>query len=561
MVIAPLRTLTILVVAVLTLLAPAAEAKKKHPKPPQAPRMQLLSKAGGGGMPNGASHNGVFAQDRQLASLAAFDSDASNIVRGDTNGFTDVFLVRRKRPYSDRGEPWVPGKTSLISRARDGGPANGRSYQPDIDGEQSNRPRCIAFISEASNLVPGDTNGVADAFVKNLKTGRLTRVSVNSAGQQADGPTTEVKIDGHCERVAFVANATNLALTATNRLAWKSAVTAVPAPGTSQVYVRVIDRLTDNAGITGLTFLASAATGSGQPGNGNSYDLSFARGGGGCGRQNRCGSFSGEAVFFASDATNLSSADTDPGADVYRRSFNRGFVRIRFPHERRVDGEKVRSTLVGVGPLRMSTRLMSVNSNGERGNGPSDQPAATDSGHFVAFRTSASNLLGRDRNGQPDVVRLNTATGDFDAVSRTRRGKLLGNGPSGKPAIGRTGEDIVFESSASNFDANDKNCAGDIYHLDFPANNQILSSLDSRNHVPNAPFGTPTPCPAVVAAPISNPRVSYYLNYMLLESSYVLLDRKFAKKTFRGVSRSRAARMSHANPTLQQVYLRYLSPR
>jgi hypothetical protein len=556
-----MRSLFLLIAAVLIATAPAADAKRKRHKPPHAPRMQLLSKSVGGGFPNGPSHNGVFALDRQLASLAAFDSDASNIVRGDANGLTDVFLVHRKRPYSDRGEPWVPGRTSLISRARDGGPANGRSYQPDIDGEQSNRPRCLAFISEASNLVPGDTNGVADAFVKNLRTGRLTRVSVNSAGRQADGPTTEVKVDGHCERVAFVANATNLALTATNRLAWKSAVTAAPAPGTSQVYVRVIDRLTDNAGLTGLTFLASAAAGSGQPGNGNSYDLSFARGGGGCGRQGRCGSFSGEAVFFASSATNLSGADTDPGADVYRRSFDRSFVRIRFPHARRVDGEKVRSTLVGVGPLRMSTRLMSVNSDGERGNGPSDQPAATDSGHYVAFRTSASNLLGRDRNGQPDVVRLDTATGDLDAVSRTRRGKLLGNGPSGRPAIGRTGQDIVFESSASNFDANDKNCTGDIYHLDFPANNQILSSLDSRDHVPNAPFGTPRPCPAVVAAPISNPRVSYYLNYMLLESSYVLLDNKLAKKRFRGMSRAKAARMSQTDPRLHQVYLRFLSPR
>jgi hypothetical protein len=523
--------------------------------------MQLLSKSGGGGLPNGPSHNGVFAQDRQLASLAAFDSDASNIVRRDTNGFTDVFLVRRKRPYSDRGEPWVPGKTSLISRARDGGPANGRSYQPDIDGEQSNRPRCIAFISEASNLVPGDTNGVADAFVKNLRTGRLQRVSVNSAGQQADGPTTEVKIDGHCERVAFVANATNLALTDTNRRAWQTAVTGAPAAGTSQVYVRVIDRLTDNAGLTGLTFLASAAAGTGEPGNGNSYELSFARGGGGCGRQGRCGSFSGEAVFFTSGATNLSSADPDSGADVYRRSFNRAFVRIRFPHERRIDGERVRSTLVGVGPLRMSTRLLSVNSDGERGNGPSDQPAVTDSGHYVAFRTAATNLLGRDGNGQPDVVRLETATGNLDAVSRTRRGKLLGNGPSGRPAIGRTGEDIVFESSASNLNPNDKNCTGDIYHLDFPANNQILSSLDSLDRVPNAPYGTPTPCPAVVAAPISNPRVSYYLNYMLLESSYVLLDRKLAQKKFRSMSRTKAARMSHSDPSLQQVYLRYLSPR
>lgn len=542
-----------LIAAVLTLPA-VAEGKTGKP-----PKMQLLSKSAGGGFPNGPSHNGVFSQDRQLASLAAFDSDASNIVPKDANGFTDVFLVHRKRPYSDRGEPWQRGRVSLISRARGGGPANGRSYAPDLDGEQSNRPRCIAFISEASNLVPGDTNGVADAFVKNLRTGRLQRVSVNSAGQQANGPSTEVKIDGHCDRVAFVADATNLALTATGKLAWKSAVSGVPAAGASQVYVRVIDSRTDNSALKGLTFLASA-TSAGEPGNGASYDLAFARGGGGCGRQGRCGDFSGEAVFFASQATNLSNADPDAGADIYRRSFDRHFVRLRFPHARNVDGERVRSTLVGVGPMRMTTRLMSVNSHGERGNGPSDQPAATDSGQYVVFRTEASNLLGRDGNHHADVVRLEPATGNYEAISRTRHGRL-GNGPSGHPAIGRTGQDIVFESSATNLNPNDRNCAGDVYHLDMPANFQLLASIDSRDNVPNAPFGTPTPCPRVVAAPIVNPRVSYYLNYMLLESSYVLLDRPLAKKVFPTVGRTGAARRSTRDPSLHQVYLRFLSPR
>jgi hypothetical protein len=521
-------------------------------------KMQLLSKSFRGGFPNGPSGHGVFSQDQQLASYAAFHSDASNIVRRDKNGFTDIFIVKRAKPYSLDGELWKRGKVRLVSRAGGGGPANGRSYLPDLDGEQSNRPRCIAFISEASNLVRGDTNGVADAFVKSLRTGGIRRVSVNSAGEQATGPTTEVKIDGHCERVAFVADSPNLALTATDRMAWQSAVTGVPAAGTRQVYVRVIDSKTDNAGLKGLTFLASASP-SGEPANGASYDLSFARGGGGCGLQARCGNFSGEAVFFASAATNLSTTDPDPAADVYQRSFDRRFVRVRFPRPRTVDAARVQSTLVGVGPLRMATRLISVNKDGEPGNGPSDQPAATDSGHFVAFRTAASNLLGRDGNGYTDVVRLNTRDGSFDAVSRTSGGQL-GDGPSSKPAIGRTGKDLAFESSAT-FDQNDKNCAPDIYHMDFPANNQILSSLDWLNRVPNAPFGTTDPCPPVIAAGMSNPQVSYYLNYLLLESSWPLLDGRIAKRSFRGLDRNTAASRSMTDPRLKQVYLRFLSPR
>jgi hypothetical protein len=326
------------------------------------------------------------------------------------------------------------------------------------------------------------------------------------------------------------------------------------------VYVRVIDSRTDNTGLKGLTFLASA-TSAGDPANGASYDLSFARGGGGCGRQGRCGDFSGEAVFFASQATNLSTADPDPGADVYRRTFDRHFVRMRFPHVRHVDGERVRSTFVGVGPLRMSTRLMSVNSNGERGNGPSDQPAVTDSGQYVAFRTEASNLLGKDGNHHADVVRLETASGDFEAISRTRRDRL-GNGPSSRPAIGRTGQDIVFESSASNLNPNDKNCTGDIYHLDIPHNNnQILTSLDSLNRIPNAPYGTPRPCPNVLAAPQVNPQVSNYLNYAVWEASFPLLDMPLARRLFPGVSNDDAARRSVSDPSLHQVYMRYIGPR
>src|SRR4051795_12100698 len=101
--------LVLLACALAVLAAPAAEAAAP-------PRMQLISRSLGGGFPNGPSHNGVISQDRQRASLVAFDSDASNIVRGDTNGLTDVFLLSRKKPYGLKGPPWRRGKTVLASR-------------------------------------------------------------------------------------------------------------------------------------------------------------------------------------------------------------------------------------------------------------------------------------------------------------------------------------------------------------------------------------------------------------------------------------------------------------
>src|SRR3954452_12730743 len=394
--------------AVLACLLSAAAAPVAHAATP--PKMQLASRSLSGGFPNGPSHNPVMSQDRQLASLVAYDSDASNIVRGDTNGLTDVFLLRRKKPYGLKGPPWRRDKTVLASRGMGGTPANGRSYGPDLDGEQLHTPRCLAFISEASNLVPGDTNGVADAFILFLRSGTIRRVSVGSGGQQANGATYEVRVDGHCDRIAFVSDATNLALTGTRKLSWRTAVTGAPAAGVKQVYVRALDERTDNSGLHGLTFLASASA-TGEPGNADSTQIAFARSGGGCGRQGRCGSFSGEAVAFASDASNLTAGDTNRLSDVFLRSFPRRFVRLRFPRTTRVLGEKVRSTLVGVGPLRMKTTLLSVGEAGQPANGASDQPAVNDSGNVIAFRTAASNIVPGDRNGATDVVRTDTLGG------------------------------------------------------------------------------------------------------------------------------------------------------
>src|SRR3954452_13632179 len=97
--------------AVLACLLSAAAAPVAHAATP--PKMQLASRSLSGGFPNGPSHNPVMSQDRQLASLVAYDSDASNIVRGDTNGLTDVFLLRRQPTYWFQGPPWSRRQTAL----------------------------------------------------------------------------------------------------------------------------------------------------------------------------------------------------------------------------------------------------------------------------------------------------------------------------------------------------------------------------------------------------------------------------------------------------------------
>src|SRR3954471_11806072 len=97
----------------------------------------LLSRSLSGGFPNGPSRNAVFAQNGQGASFVAYESDASDIVAGDVNGFTDVFVVRRGGHYTlNRGEPWQPaGGSQLVSQGMGGQPANGPSYDPQADGD------------------------------------------------------------------------------------------------------------------------------------------------------------------------------------------------------------------------------------------------------------------------------------------------------------------------------------------------------------------------------------------------------------------------------------------
>jgi Tol biopolymer transport system component len=81
----------------------------------------------------------------------AFNSSASNLVPGDTNGVNDIFLHDRQTE-----------ETSLMSAAVDGTGANLTSWYPFISPDG----RYVAFDSEASNLVPDDTNGARDVFVR-----------------------------------------------------------------------------------------------------------------------------------------------------------------------------------------------------------------------------------------------------------------------------------------------------------------------------------------------------------------------------------------------------------
>lgn len=106
----------------------------------------------------------------------------------------------------------VTRTTRLVSTGLRGRPANGPSYRPTV----SDNGRYVAFTSTATNLVAGDTNRVMDAFRADLTTGQVTRISVGPGGRQANKATTRVSMNATGTTLAFDSDATNLIAGDTN---------------------------------------------------------------------------------------------------------------------------------------------------------------------------------------------------------------------------------------------------------------------------------------------------------------------------------------------------------
>lgn len=553
-------TTALITLTTIAALAAAAVPATAGQRPESARTTFLLSRAHDGGFPNGPSRNGVVSHDQRINRYMAYESDASNIVPGDDNGATDVFVVKRQGPWGRNGTEWNAGETILASRGRGGQPANGRSYRPALDGDSHNKPHCVAFVSEASNLVRGDTNGKADAFVYDLRTRRITRVSVNSNGRQSNGTVSEVAIDGACERVAFVSDATDLALRRTRKTAWKGATTTNTRRGRRQVYVHVIRGRGHDRGFRGLTFLASASA-RGRAGDRDSYDVVISR--------------SGKSVAFTSEASNLHRGDRNRRPDVYRRGFTRKFRHLGRGR--------------GVQTLTFKTQLISATRRGRAGNGPSRHPAITDQGDYVAFETDATNLLGGDHNGVTDIARARVGRRGVrqDWVSKAFTG--IGNGPSNRPVISGAGEFVLFDSEATNLKPSesvkdDPNGVRDVFLWNAPTRNVSLESRDAEN--------------GYLASPSQAPATSSRGNYVPFESANPLIDLPLVRTAAPslltlpplqllgaipslidpdlvapgggapgvpnlGLLASRTARGAAVPqmPALQQVYMRYLGPK
>lgn len=128
-----------------------------------------VTRGQGGAAANGASGRPVLSADGRYV---AFSSEASNLIPNDTNGKIDIFSYDRQT-----------GDIVRVSTDVTGAQATGRS-DGDFGVEISGDGRYVGFFSEAPDLVANDTNGAADAFVKDLVTGQVVRINVGSAGEQ-----------------------------------------------------------------------------------------------------------------------------------------------------------------------------------------------------------------------------------------------------------------------------------------------------------------------------------------------------------------------------------------
>ena len=213
----------------------------------------------------GNDYSGAPALSRN-GRYVAFNSGASNLVAGDTNGWYDIF-------FHDR----VTGHTTRVSLANDGSQANGYCEGASISGNG----HYVAFASGADNLVTGDTNGIRDVFVRERWAAQTRRVSVASDGTEADGPSEWPSISADGRYVVFASDATNLVAGDTN--------------GEKDMFLHDL--------WTGQTTRVSVAS-DGSQANGSSDDRSSISG-------------DGRYAAFRSSASNLVSGDTNSAQDVF----------------------------------------------------------------------------------------------------------------------------------------------------------------------------------------------------------------------------------------------------
>ena len=343
--------------------------------------------------------------------------------------------------------------------------ANGNSEEPSLSSDGS----IVAFISEATNLVPGDTNDVQDVFVHDLDTGITERVSVTSAGTQGDDDAFTLSLSSNGSFVAFGSFATNLVLGDTNDV----------------IDVFVHDR------DTGTTERVSIAT-VGTQANDESFSPAI--------------SSTGRFVAFRSDATNLVATDTNNNSDIFVRDRTLGITqRVSVASDgTQANGDSIFPAISSDGRFvafsSEASNLVAGDTNNlsdifvhDRQNdntvlivGPAEfstgsgiiivAPDISPDGDFVGFRSNADDLVPADTNNSFDTFLIDrvTAIAERSSVSSS---EVEGNSDSSRPSISSNNRFVAFSSNATNLVSEDTNGFEDVFVRDRDAGRTRRVSL------------------------------------------------------------------------------------
>ena len=406
--------------------------------------------------------------------FAVFTSPSSNLVPGDANATWDIFVRDREN-----------ATTELASIAWTGSQANGPSgiygICISIDG------RFVVFHSDASNLVPGDTNGFGELFVRDRLLATTERVGVSSAGAQGNSFSFYPSISDDGRFVAFESPATNLVSGDTN--------------GFWDVLLR--DR------VNGTTECVSVGVGGSQS-NGDS--------GGGSSL-----SSDGRYVCFASNASNLVTQDSNGSTDVFVFDTQTGLTELVSVDSFGVAGNSwsMEASISGNGRfvtftsnatnlvpgdtnaaheifvhdrLTHITERANISTNGTQGNGLAQSSKISADGLCVSFTGASSNLVAGDTTNAADIFVRDRRHGTTERVSVATSGAQA-NANCEMPSISADGRYVVFRSAATTLVPGDTNAYEDVFIHDRHATGFTSLCDPGGNNVLPCPCANPPSAP------------------------------------------------------------------